>query len=80
VRIHADGYIHDMSESATETNSLERYTAFQGRDQANLEMDLNAVIELVPRCNWRLTLSESRDTLAGHDRASLEMQLNSEIE
>jgi hypothetical protein len=80
VRIHADGYIHDISEGATETNSLERYTAFQGRDQANLEMDLNAVIELVRRCNWRLSLCESRDTLAGHDRASLEMHLDSEIE
>jgi hypothetical protein len=39
-------------------------------------MYLEAVIELVWRCAWRLRLSELRDALGGWDRARLEMQLD----
>jgi hypothetical protein len=50
------------------------------RDRVSLEMDFEAVIERVWRCNWRPRLSELRDALRGRDRASLEMHLEAEIE
>jgi hypothetical protein len=46
----------------------------------NSEMHFEAVIERVWSCNWRLRLSELRDTLRGGDRASLEMHLEAGIE
>jgi len=42
-------------------------------------MHFEAMIERVWRCNWRLRLSELRDTLGGRDRASLEMHMEAEI-
>jgi len=42
-------------------------------------MHFEAVIKQVSRCNWRLRLSELRDTLRGRDRASLEMRLEAEV-
>jgi len=61
-----------------------------GRDRASLEMHfqvvivnsemhLEAVIERVWRCTWRLRSSELRDALGGRDRASLEMHLEAMI-
>jgi len=38
----------------------------------NSEMHLEAVIERVWRCTWRLRSSELRDAIGGCDRASLE--------
>jgi len=49
-------------------------------DRVNSEMHLEAMIERVWRCNWRLRSSELRDALGGRDRASLEMQLETEME
>jgi hypothetical protein len=46
------------------------------RDQVNLEMHSEAVIERV----WRPESSEFGDTLGGCDRASLEMHLEAVIE
>jgi hypothetical protein len=46
----------------------------------NSEMHLEAVIEPVLICTWRLRSSELRDALGGRDRASLEMHLEAEIE
>jgi len=46
----------------------------------NSEMQFEAVIERVWRCNWRPRLPELRDTLRGRDRASLEMHLEALIE
>jgi len=43
-------------------------------------MHLEAAIERVWRCNWRLWLSDDGDALTGRDRASLEMQLEALIE
>jgi len=37
------------------------------------EMDLDAEIEQVSRCTWRLRTSQLRDALGGHDLASLEI-------
>jgi len=45
----------------------------------NSEMHLEAVIERVWRCTWRLRSSELRDVLGGRDRASLEMHLEAVI-
>jgi len=45
----------------------------------NSEMHLEAVIERVSRCTWRLRSSELRDALGGRDRASLEMHLEAMI-
>jgi len=45
--------------------------ALGGHDRANLQ----AVIEQVWICTWRLKSSEIRDALGGQDRASLEMHL-----
>ena len=39
----------------------------------NSEIDLDAEIERVWQCTWRLRTSELRDVLAGRDRASLEI-------
>jgi len=50
-----------------------------GRDQPCLEMHLEARIEPVWRCTWRLRWSELRDALGGGDRASVEMHLEAEI-
>jgi hypothetical protein len=44
-------------------------------DRLNSEMHLEAGIEQVWRCNWRLRLSVLRDALGGRDRASLEEYL-----
>jgi hypothetical protein len=49
--------------------------ALGGQGQLNLEMDFEAVIERVWKCNWRPRLSGLGDRLRGHDRASLEMHL-----
>jgi len=46
----------------------------------NSEMQFEAVIERVWRCNWRLRLSELRDTLGRRDQVSLEMHLEAEVE
>jgi len=43
-------------------------------------MHLEAVIEPVWRCTWRLRSTEPRDALGGRDRASLEMHLETEID
>ena len=45
----------------------------------NSEMHLEAVIERVWTCTWRLRWSELRDALGGRDRASLNMHLEAEI-
>jgi len=45
---------------------------FRGRDQASLEMHLEAVIERVWRYTWRPWSSEFVDALRGHDRATVE--------
>jgi len=45
----------------------------------SLTMHLEAVIEWVVRCTWRLWSSEFGDALWGRDRASLEMQLEAVI-
>jgi len=46
----------------------------------SLTMIMEAMIERVWRCTWRLGLSELRDTLGGRDRASLEMHWDAMIE
>jgi len=38
----------------------------------NSEMHLEAMIERVWRCTWRLRSSELRDALGGHDRANFQ--------
>jgi len=43
------------------------------------EMHLEAVIERVWRCTWRLRSSELRDALGGGDRVSLEMHFEAMI-
>jgi len=43
-------------------------------------MHLEAVIERLWRCIWRLRSSELRDALGGRDCVSLEMHLEAEIE
>jgi len=45
----------------------------------NSEMHLEALIERVWRCTWRLRSSELRDALGGWDRASFEMHLEAII-
>ena len=39
----------------------------------SLEMQLEAMIERLRRCNWRPRSSKDDDALGGRDRASLEM-------
>jgi len=46
----------------------------------NSEMHLEAMIEQVRICTWRLRWSELRDALGGRDPASLEMHLEAVIE
>jgi len=46
----------------------------------NSEMHLEAVIERVWRCTWRLRSSELRDALGGRDQTSLEIHLEGVIE
>jgi len=44
-----------------------------------VQMDLEAVIERVCRCTWRLLLTEFGDDFEGRNLASLEMHLEAEI-
>jgi len=46
----------------------------------SLTIHLEAVIERVWKCTWRLRSTELRDALGGGDRASLEMHLETEID
>jgi hypothetical protein len=46
----------------------------------NSEMNFEAEIERVWRCNWRQRLRELEDTLQRRDRASLEMHFETEME
>jgi len=48
-------------------------------DRVNSEMHLEAVIELVWICTWRLRSSELRDALGGQNRASLETHFEAMI-
>jgi len=49
-------------------------------DRVNSEMHLEAVIERVWICTWRLRSRDLRDALGGGDRASLEIHLEAVIE
>jgi len=54
--------------------------ALGGSNRAYLEIHLEAVIERVWICTWRMGSSEHRDAVGGRDRASLEMHLEDVIE
>jgi len=74
-------YILPFTLSTSVTPLIERvWDALGDGDWVNSEMHLEAVIERVWRCTWRLRSSELRDALGGRDRASLEMHLETEIE
>jgi len=55
------------------------WDALGDRDWVNSEMHLEAVMEPVWRCTWRLRSSKLRDALRGRDRASFEMHLEAMI-
>jgi hypothetical protein len=46
----------------------------------NSEIQLEAMMERLWRCNWRPKLGELRDILAGRDVVSFVMHLEAEIE
>jgi hypothetical protein len=46
----------------------------------NQELHLEATIDQVWRCTWRLRLSELRDALGGRDQSSVEMHFEALIE
>jgi len=73
-------YILPVTLSTSVTPLIERvWDALGDGDWVNSEMHLEAVIERVWRCTWRLRSSELRDALAGRDRVSLEMHLEAMI-
>ena len=69
---------HPCTEGLAMPTSV-RSRTIAGCDGASLEIHLEAVIERVLRCTWRLRLSELRDALGGRDRVSVEMHLETEI-
>ena len=69
-------YILPVTLSTSVTPLIERvWDALRDRYWVNSEMHLEAVIERVWRCTWRLRSSELRDALGGRDWVSLEMHL-----
>jgi hypothetical protein len=52
----------------------------EGEIKLNSEMNLEAGIDRVWGCTWRLGWSEFGDAVGGRDRASLEMYLEATID
>jgi len=51
----------------------------KGSHGVNFEIHLEAVIEHVWRCTWRLSANVLRDLYRGHDEASMMMNLGAKI-
>jgi len=65
---------------AWRTRSTELRDTLRSCNWASVEMDLQAVIELVWRCTWRPRANGLKDAFGGHHRASLEMHLEAGME